>query len=121
MADANDRAIIRTKHLKQTAIYWGSGSVVSITGNTSNAVPIQVWCLFHEDTQIVKTVTGEEVLSKSRVDVDRLIDEGGWILKGELTDITVTDDPQDLEAKRILKVLDTVNLKNTQRIITARI
>jgi len=121
MADENDRAFIRTKHLKQTAIYWSLSTTVSITGNKATATPIQIWCYFQDDIQIIKTVTGEEVLSKSRIDVDRLIDEGGWILKGELADIVTTTSPQTLKAKRILKVLDTVNLKNTQRIITARI
>lgn len=121
MTALNDRSIIRTKHLKQTAIYWGLTSAVSVTGNKTTATPVQINCMFQDDTQIVTTVTGEEVVSNSRIDVDRLIENGGWILKGALADIDTSKTPQVLKAKRILKVSDTVNLKNTQRIITARI
>lgn len=87
-----------TRGLNQAAVYWSPGSEDGF-GRISFGTPVQIRCHWEDMQEEVRTRTGEQLVSRAFVVVDRDLEEGGFLYLGTLRDANAAgSDPQDINA-----------------------
>lgn len=104
-----------TGKLNQTAVYWGTPTA-SGRGGYIFASPIEISVRWEETQELFINDKGEQKLSRAKVYGNQDFDIGGYLYKGEETDLDSNhDDPEIISgAYRIEGYNKAVNVKSTQ-------
>lgn len=95
-------AIIR-KMRRQKAIWWENQGLDGF-GQAQWKKPVEIDCRWEDVNELIKNASGEERMSMSTVYVDRDMNEGDFLMLGELADMGTVENPNELkEAHEIIK------------------
>ncbi|NIP54636.1 hypothetical protein GWN42_05010 [candidate division KSB1 bacterium] len=105
--------------LNQTAVYWGS-PVEDGSGGYTYADPVEISCRWVEKNEVITVNTGDELVSRSQVQIAQDVDEEGLLFLGDLDDLDSSeeDDPSTVEAAYRIRKFDkipTIRAGKTQR------
>ena len=92
----------------QTAVYWGT-PVADGYGGTTFAAPVEIYCRWTENREIIQNSLGEQEISNAQVIVLQDVDEQGYLYLGELDDLS--SNPSDPKAED-----DTFEIKKFDKI-----
>ena len=92
------------KHLHQTMIYWGNPKNDGEGTYTFDA-PIEIRGRCEYRTELVRTETGEEKVSRARVYLEQEVDQGGYLYLGSLEDSDVPPYPNPEEMDEAMRIL----------------
>lgn len=82
--------------LKQTAVYWGN-PVNDGRGGFTYDDPVEVSCYWADRQELFMSATGRQELSRSVVHLLVAVELGGWLMLGELADLsTDIEEPSDV-------------------------
>lgn len=112
---------IISRFLKQKAVYWAPAGNDGY-GNQSFDAAIEIDCRYETSRKIITDANGAELVSESTVYADRVLEEGGYLKKGELIDLDSGDlgSPIGVSgAFEILKFEQLPNVRNTETLFTA--
>ena len=107
--------IILKKYCKQTAIYWGAGSVDGF-GSVTYATPVEVFVRWSEEMDLFIDSDGEQKTSRSVVYVLQDMEINGFLYLGSLSDLNASEeaDPNIIPSARKIKAQSSVpNLRAT--------
>lgn len=98
-----------TAYLTQTATLWSKTGRDGY-GNPTFAAPVQIPCRWERRTEQVKSVSGDIILSRARVFLDRDVELGDYLFLGT----SATADPRDVAtAFEVLDFKSTPSLEGT--------
>lgn len=102
------------RKLKQYAVYWApTGS--NNAGQEQFATPVEIRCRWEVGVQEMISAVGQAWVSKSKVFHTHLTEEGGFLWRGRLADVTDEDDPTlNQNAGRIFQVDEAPSRRATQ-------
>jgi len=101
------------RNLNQTAVYWASPTSDG-RGGFTYTTPVEINCRWIDKTEIISGLRGaqpgQEVISKSQVQVKQDLDEGGILYLGNLTDLTVGQkaDPMTIDTAYKIKRFEKI-------------
>lgn len=99
------------RNLREKATIWEVTNE-SVYDGISFSAPTIIRCRWEDRTVLFRLLTGEEVASRSIVYVDRDVDIGTYIARGEFDGVS---DPTTLpEAFRVRNTEKLTNLRNTE-------
>ena len=99
----------RAKHI---AVYWGTPTLTN-DGHTSFTTPVELFCIWKDSTDLLRTDQGREIVIRAEVYVSEDLDEKGMLYLGRLTDLTTAQkaDPRKVAtAYEIKKFIKTPSL-----------
>lgn len=97
-------------HLNDTIVYWGSPTNDGY-GSFTYAEPIEITGRWVNGTELVTSTDGKEIVSTAQVQVDRDLEEDGYLYLGSLE--SYMDDPKDLDGAYVIKkVMKTPTVKH---------
>lgn len=111
---------ILIKMLIEDAVYWSAPTSDGEAGKNF-AAPIEIRCRWQDENEQITNVAGEDVMSKAKVFPDRVVDVGGFLFRGKLSDISGdTSSPMDIDdAHEIIISKDLPTLTGDQSLFTA--
>jgi hypothetical protein len=93
---------LASRHLKQVMTYWAPSSGTDINGKPTSSAAVQVACRWEDRTEQLKSKSGEDVISKTRVFVDGAvdIDSDGYVALGVVVgaDPSILDNAYEIQA-----------------------
>jgi hypothetical protein len=72
--------------LNQTAVYWGNPQKDGYGGFTYDD-PVEIDCRWEDMTQVVRSLNGEEFISRGEVFVNTVLEENGLLYLGTIDDL----------------------------------
>ncbi len=113
------------KMRKAFAVYWEPGSNDGY-GGTAFSAPIEIKVRWEDTQELIIDKNGQEIVAKSLVYVDRVLNLDGYLFRGKLTDLGNLDsseDPDDpttiQEAFEIRKFAELPKLNYREVLLTA--
>lgn len=85
------------RNLNQTCVYW-SAPVNDGYGGYTWATPVELDCRWVLKTNVLMSVNGRELVSTVEVRVKQDVDEEGMMWLGNLTDLTLAQQADPIEA-----------------------
>lgn len=108
-----------TRCQRETLVYWAPNST-NMAGELEWHAPVEMTCRWDDKVQEIRTDDGTYVLAKSEVISEIKLEVGGIVFRGTLNDVVYPDTPRDNpNVFRILKVMETPNLRYTERLYEA--
>ena len=103
------------KQLNQTALYWGSPSASGWGGYDWNDA-VEIDCRWEQASEKFINQTGEEVQSQAVVYLDQDVDVGGYLMLGDLDDISSSEaTPDDVDGAYAIQGFSKIpNVKGTE-------
>lgn len=104
---------------KQQAVWWSRNPTPDQSGNHTFAAPVEIKCRWEDIVKQFRDSQGEMQLSSALVYVDREMELGDRLMKGEMpTDVEADpmEEPLAFEIKRFEKL---PNLRNKETLLTA--
>ena len=103
------------RNLKQTALYWATPMPDGWGGNTWDD-PVELDCRWEQKQELFIDAHGDEVRSAAVVYLDQDVDTGGFLMLGDLDDISSSSEsPDDVgEAFEIRGFAKIPNIKGTK-------
>jgi len=103
-------SIIR-KMRRQKAIFWENQGLDGF-GKPQLKKPVEIDCRWEDLNELIKTASGEERMASSVIYVDRDMNEGDFLMLGELTSLGPVKNPSELKnAHEIIKYAKTPVLR----------
>lgn len=103
------------RHLHQTLTYWAPSAPGStnLYGKPTSSAPVQLKCRWEDRTEQLKSKTGEEFVSKSRVFLEEDVSIDGYVFLG----VSAVADPSGLQgAWEIQQKARQPNLRNLRNL-----
>lgn len=85
-----------TQNLVQTLVYWAN-PVPDGYGGYVYDLPVEILGRWEDTSELFIDKTGHEVRSRAKVFLTQDVEEGGYLFLGEITDLSSSLDPQDME------------------------
>lgn len=105
---------------RQRAVYWARTTADS-HGRFSFAEPVQIKCRWDENRGHIRNYMGEMVATTTTVYVDRIMQLGDRLKRGELDSYTLDDPTEDPLAFEIQAFEETPNYRNSETLLTAHL
>lgn len=101
--------ILKKKYCKQTAVYWGAGSVDGF-GVVTYDTPVEVTVRWSEKMELFLDSDGEQKSSRSVVHILQDMDINGFLYLGSLSDLSASEkaDPNTISTTRKIKAKSEV-------------
>lgn len=90
------------KGMNQTFVYWAF-TKRSGTGEILFSDPVEISGRKEDETEVVRTTDGREIVSKAKIFVDRNLILNSYLYEGELSDVT-GESPQNVDGSFEIKV-----------------
>lgn len=104
------------KMLKQKAVYWAVARIDE-AGEVIPALPVDIKCRWEDDLEQGLDLSGTETTFMSTVYTDRDVDEGGYLMLGELQNLKGPLPPKEAHRIRKFSKLPTLNAKQFLRTV----
>ncbi len=103
-----------TRNLNQQLTYWSPAGLDGYNQPTfATGIPIMGRWNIQSDT--VETGSGQEIVSKAVIHVDRDLEEGGYLYQGLASPLTNTPHAEALEIQAFLSNTDLRNMEQERR------
>ena len=103
---------IITKMRRQLCTYWGPAANDGF-GKLTYDIPISVKCRWDDTQELFIDSNGDQVLSKSIIYPDIVMENGGFVALMDWTAL-LTAVPSDYDSFEVMSVGQVPNLKNTE-------
>ena len=103
------------RNLKQMALYWDTPTPSGWGGDTWDD-PVEINCRWEQKHEIFINAEGDEVRSQAVVYLDQDVDLGGYLMLGDLDDISSsTESPDDVDSAFEIRAFAKIpNIKGTK-------
>lgn len=104
-----------TRNMRQDATYWAPGTNDGFGNRTFAIAPVLIKCRWQDVAKLFRSATGEERTSVAIVYVDRVLEVGGYLVRGNMTQEA---DPTTVEgAHEVRQLGSSPNLRATQELL----